>query len=294
MHLPVLQQELIQYLQPKSNENFVDCTFGEGGHTKIILQKTSPGGKVLAIEWDPDLYQKGKVLEKIFQERLILKQGNFNNLKQIVEKERFGPIHGVIFDLGMSSWHLEESGRGFSFKRDEPLIMRYDKDFTKLCAIDVINNFSEKELTKILKEYGQERFAKSIAREIVKERKSSRIETTLHLVRVIERAVPKWYQTRKIHFATKTFMALRVFVNQELENLKKALPQALEILERGGKIAVISFHSLEDKIVKNFFREKERLKEVEILTKKPVRPTQEEILKNHRARSAKLRVLKKL
>ncbi len=294
MHLPVLKEKVIEYLDPKENENFVDCTFGEGGHTKEILKKNKPEGKVLAIEIDPDLYEKGKELEKKFKGRLILKRGNFAELKKIVKEEKFSPVNGILFDLGISSWHLEKSQRGFSFKRDELLIMRYDKNLKDLTPIDVLNKFPEREIEKILKNYGQERFAKQIAKEIVKERKQKRIETTFQLVQIIRKATPRWYQRRKIHFATKTFLALRIFVNQELENLKEGLKQALEILERNGKIVVISFHSLEDKIVKEFFKKAKKKGLLEILTKKPETPSKEEIQKNKRARSAKLRAAKKL
>ena len=294
MHLPVLKEKVIEYLDPKENENFVDCTFGEGGHTKEILKKNKPEGKVLAIEIDPDLYEKGKELEKKFKGRLILKRGNFAELKRIVKEEKFSPVNGILFDLGISSWHLEKSQRGFSFKRDELLIMRYDKNLKDLTPIDVLNKFPEREIEKILKNYGQERFAKQIAKEIVKERKQKRIETTFQLVQIIRKATPRWYQRRKIHFATKTFLALRIFVNQELENLKEGLKQALEILERNGNIVVISFHSLEDKIVKEFFKKAKKKGLLEILTKKPETPSKEEIQKNKRARSAKLRAAKKL
>jgi len=294
MHLPVLKEKIIEYLDPKENENFIDCTFGEGGHTKEILKRNGPKGKVLAIEIDPDLYEKGKKLEEKFKGRLILKNGNFAKLKEIVEKEKFWPVNGILFDLGISSWHLEESGRGFSFKKDEPLIMRYDKNLKALTAIDVLNSFPEREIEKILREFGQEQFAKKIAREIVKERKKKKIETTFQLVEIVKRAVPKWYQRRKIHFATKTFLALRIFVNKELENLKEGLKQALEILESKGRLVIISFHSLEDRIVKEFFKKTKKEGLIEILTKKPEVPSKEEIQKNKRARSAKLRSAKKL
>jgi 16S rRNA (cytosine1402-N4)-methyltransferase len=291
MHLPVLKKEVLEILDPKPNQNFVDATFGEGGHTIEILKRTKPKGKVLALEIDPVLFKKGKNLERKFQGRLILKNESFANLKEIVKKENFKEISGVLFDLGISSWHLEESKRGFTFKREEPLIMRYDGDISKLTAKDVLNTFSEKEIEKILKEFGQEKFAKSIAKEIVKERKKKEILTTLQLVEIVRKALPlREIKRRKIHFATKVFLALRIFVNQELENLKEGLKQALEVLNPQGKILVISFHSLEDKIVKNFFKEKEKEGVLKILTKKPMVPSISEVLKNKRSRSAKLRV----
>jgi 16S rRNA (cytosine1402-N4)-methyltransferase len=295
MHLPVLKKEVLEILDPKPNQNFVDATFAEGGHTIEILERTKPKGKVLALEVDPVLFEKGKELERRFLGRLILKNESFANLKEIVEKENFKEISGILFDLGISSWHFEESERGFTFKKDEPLIMRYDADIKKLTAIDVLNSFSEREIEKILREFGQEKFAKSIAREIIKERKEKKILTTFQLVEIVRKALPlKEIKKRKIHFATKVFLALRIFVNQELENLKEGLKETLEILRSGGKVLVISFHSLEDKIVKNFFKEKEKEGIIKILTKKPIVPSNSEILKNKRSRSAKLRaVIKK-
>jgi 16S rRNA (cytosine1402-N4)-methyltransferase len=293
-HTPVLKKEVIKYLNPKRNENFIDCTFGEGGHTIEILKRTKPKGKVLAIEIDPDLYKNGKKLERKFKGRLILKNENFSKIKEIVKQEKFENAKGVLFDLGMCSWHLEKSKRGFSFKREEPLIMRFDKDLKELLARDVVNFFSEKEIERILKNFGQERFAKRIAKEIIEERKKKKIETTSQLVDAIRKAVPKWYQKKKIHFATKTFMALRIFVNKELENLEKGLGGGIDVLEKGGRMVVISFHSLEDRIVKNFFRKKAKKKLIRILTPKPVAPTKKEILSNPRSRSAKLRAAEKI
>jgi len=290
IHKPVLLKETIECLNVEKNKNYVDCTIGEGGHAKEILKRNEPEGKVLGIEIDPELYKKLRE-EKL--ERLILVNDSYSNLKEIVEREGFKEIHGILFDLGISSWHIEKSGRGFSFLRDEPLIMRYDRR-QKLTAERIVNEWPEKEIERILREFGEERFAKRIAREIAKARKTKPIKTTLRLVEVIKRAVPSFYQHRKIHFATKTFQALRIAVNNELENLRIALPQAIEVLEKGGRLVVISFHSLEDRIVKNFLKEKEREGKIKILTKKPIRPSKEEIIKNPRSRSAKLRAALKI
>jgi 16S rRNA (cytosine1402-N4)-methyltransferase len=290
IHKPVLLKEVIEYLKVGKNKNYVDCTIGEGGHAIEILKRNGPKGKVLGIEIDPELYKKLRE-EKL--ERLILVNDSYSNLKEIVERENFKKIHGILFDLGISSWHIEKSGRGFSFLRDEPLIMRYDAS-RGISATEIVNRWSEKEIERILKEYGEERFAKKIAREICKERKKKKIERTLQLVEVIKRAVPKWYLQRRIHFATKTFLALRIAVNNELENLKSGLLQAIDVLEREGRLVVISFHSLEDRIVKNFLREKEREGKIKILTKKPIVPSKEEIKQNPRSRSAKLRAALKI
>ncbi len=291
MHLSVLKNEVIEYLDPKSNENFIDCTFGEGGHTIEILKRNGPKGKVLGIEIDKKLFE---ICKERFKElkRLILVCDSYSNLKEIVEKEKFEKVSGILFDLGLSSWHLKESKRGFTFLKNEPLIMSYSQKGKT--AKDLVNELSEKEICEILRKYGEERFAKKIAKEIVKERKRKPIETTFQLVEIIKKATPIWYQRRKIHFATKTFQALRIAVNAELENLQKALPQALEILEKGGRLVVISFHSLEDKIVKNFFKESEKRKQMKILTKKPIFPSQLEIKLNPSARSAKLRAGEKI
>jgi len=290
IHKSVLLKEVIEYLNVERNKNYVDCTIGEGGHSIEILKRNGPEGKVLGIEIDSELYKK---LSEKKLERLILVNDSFKNLKEIIEREKFKNIYGILFDLGISSWHIEKSGRGFSFLRDEPLIMRYDLR-QKLTAEKIVNEWSEKEIERILREYGEEKFAKKISREIARARKVRPIKTTSQLVEVIKKAVPTFYQRKKIHFATKTFQALRIAVNNELENLKIALPQAIEVLEKGGRLVVISFHSLEDRIVKNFLKEKEREGKIKILTKKPIQPSKEEIIKNPRSRGAKLRCALKI
>jgi 16S rRNA (cytosine1402-N4)-methyltransferase len=303
MHIPVLQKEVLQYLDPKPNENFIDCTVGEGGHTFAILEKNGPNGKVLGIEIDPELYQKLKSLKTQarkspisdfqFPKKLILVNDSFTNLAEIVKKQNFKSIQGILFDIGLSSWHLEESKRGFSFLKDEPLDMRYNPQ-NPLLAEKVVNYWSETEIEKILREYGEERFAKKIAREIIEKRKSEAIKSTFQLVEIIRKAVPSGYRRRRKHFATKTFQALRIVVNDELNNLEKALPQALKVLKVKGRLVVISFHSLEDRIVKNFFKNQSKEGLIEASTKKPIKPTKEEVKINPRSRSAKLRAAIKL
>lgn len=290
MHIPVLQKEVIKYLDPKPNENFIDCTIGSGGHTFLILEAIEPNGKVLAIDQDPEILKdtKYRIQNTKYRNRVILVCDSFVNLKEIVKREKFRSVAGILFDLGMSSWHLAESGRGFSFLKNEPLDMRYSIK-NPLAAEKVVNYWSGPEIEKILKEFGEERFAKNIAKEIVRERKLNTIKTTSQLVKIIERAIPYKYQRQRIHFATRTFQALRIAVNDELNNLEKALPQAIEVLRSGGHLAVISFHSLEDRIVKNFLKEKNKENLIEILTKKPIRPDPKEIEINPRSRSSKLR-----
>lgn len=292
MHIPVLQNEIIEYLKPKPNENFIDCTIGEGGHALAILKKTAPGGKVLGIDWDEKQIENCQRNLKPFENRLILACDSYSRLKEAVTKTNFTKIAGILFDLGMSSWHLEDSGRGFTFKKNELLDMRYNQN-SSLNAKYVLNHWPREEIEKILKIYGEEKFAKRIAKEIAKERMRKKIETTFQLVEIIRNATPQWYHRQKIHFATRTFQAIRIAVNDEIENLKKALPQALEVLKKKGRLAIISFHSLEDGVVKNFFRNKEKEGELKILIKKPVLPTLSEIKYNRRSRSAKLRVAQK-
>ena len=299
IHISVLQKEVLKYLDPKPNKNFIDCTIGEGGHTNAILKENKPNGKVLGIDWDTEIIKKFELQVPSYklQGRVILVNDSYINLKEIVEKYNFGPIQGILFDIGMSSWHLEKSKRGFSFLRDEPLDMRYGikaqgfKD--NLTAEEIINEWPQQEIGKILKEYGEERFAERIAKEIIEQRKIKPIKTTFQLVEIIKKAVPFRYQRARIHPATRTFQALRIAVNDELNNLKKVLPQAIEVLAPEGRIVIISFHSLEDRIVKNFFKELSSDK-LKILTKKPIRASQKEIKINPRSRSAKLRAAIKL
>ncbi|MCK4473675.1 16S rRNA (cytosine(1402)-N(4))-methyltransferase RsmH [Candidatus Parcubacteria bacterium] len=292
LHQPVLQKEVLGYLDPKTNENFIDCTIGLAGHSKTILKKNCPKGKILGIETDPKLYKK---LLKLNLNRLILANDSYLNLEEIVKKEKIGLISGILFDLGVSSWHFEKSGRGFSFQKDEPLIMRYDWNSNeKLTAKEIINKWPRQEIERILREYGEEKFSKRIAKKICETRKTKPIKTTFELIEVIKKAVPNWYRQQKIHPATRTFQALRIAVNNELNNLEKTLPIALKILKPKGKLVIISFHSGEDRIVKKFLRENYRKGLLKILTKKPVSPTRTEIKSNPRSRSAKLRAAEKL
>lgn len=292
MHLPVLKREIIQYFQVEANQNFVDATIDGGGHAKALLKNNAPQGKVLGIEIDPAVADRLKSLKTEFGKRLIVVNDSFVNLKRIVEEQNFGVINGILFDLGLSSWHLKQGGRGFSFQINEPLDMRFGEQ--SLTALEIINLWPPEEIKKILKDFGEERFAAKISEAIVKQRKIKKITTTDELIEVIKQATPRWYHFQKIHPATRTFQALRIAVNDELENLKLVLPQALAILAPEGKIAVISFHSLEDRIVKNFFKEKQKSGEMKILTKKPVSPDNEEIKLNPASRSAKLRVALKI
>lgn len=299
MHIPVLYNEILKYLDIQPGENFIDGTLGDGGHTLGILSRNAPDGKVLAIDWDMEMIKRviTRISDFDLRERLILVNDNFANLKKIVGKYNFNNISGVLFDLGMSSFHIEESGRGFTFLKDEPLSMSFaggnsDEDFPD--AEEIINNYSGEKLAEIFKEYGGERFARPIAQKIVAARIAGPIKTTKELIGVIKSAVPAKYRHGRIHFATRIFQALRIEVNREIENLKSVLPQAFDVLNSGGRLAAISFHSLEDKQVKNFFREKKSKGEADILTKKPLKPSWEEVKDNPRARSAKMRAAVKI
>ncbi len=290
MHIPVLQKEVSELLDPQPNENFIDATIGNGGHTLAILERNIPKGKVLGIDADPEMIKnlESGILNIEFKKRIIFANGNFVNLKEIVKKEEFKNVSGILFDLGLSSWHFEESGKGFTFKKNEPLDMRYNNEANELTAEKIVNYWSFQEIEKILREYGEERFAKNVAEEIIRARKISPIKTTFQLIEIIKRAVPVFYQKGRINFATRTFQALRIAVNDELNNLTKALPQALEVLKPGARLLVISFHSLEDKIVKDFYRGPASAN-LKIINKKPIIPTNQEIINNPRSRSAKLR-----
>lgn len=273
MHIPVLLNEIIEQIE--SNKNYVDCTLGFGGHSKEILKKNGPNGKVLGIEIDKEIFEK-----TIKDERLIAVNDSYINLEKIVKKHNFKDISGILLDAGMSSYHIDLSGRGFSFNKDEPLLMNYGSGIS---AEEIINEYSEDEIERILREYGEEKFSKKIAKKIVEERKKKRIKSTLQLVEIVRKIVPR----SKINPATRTFQAIRIEANKELENLESVLPQALKLLNRGGKLFIISFHSLEDRIVKNF------IKNNQLELNKPIIPSEQEIKSNPRSRSAKLRIILK-
>ncbi|NQV00610.1 MAG: 16S rRNA (cytosine(1402)-N(4))-methyltransferase RsmH [Parcubacteria group bacterium] len=292
-HIPVLLKEILKYLDPKPGQNFIDCTVGFAGHSLAILKKIKPNGKVLGIELNERVFKKLK-LQISDQNNISVIHENFINLEKIVKENNFYPVSGILFDLGTSSWQIEKSGQGFSFQKDEPLDMRSDNKNNNLTAEEIINNWEENRLKQIFQEYGEERFSGRIARIICEKRQNELIKTTNQLVEVIRQVVPVKYRYRRKHFATCVFQSLRIAVNNELENLTKVLPQALKILQKHGKLAIISFHSLEDRIVKNFFREQAKEGNLEILFKKPVVPTEQEIEINPRSRSAKLRVAVKL
>lgn len=291
MHVPVLLNSVIENLDPKEGQNFIDATVGEAGHTLCLLQKTSPTGRVLGVDLDAATLETAREKLKAFGDRVVLIKDNFKNLEEIVDDKKFKNVSGILFDLGMSSKELDDSGRGFSFQREEPLLMNMGDEMI-LTAEQIVNNWSAEDLEKLITEYGEERYARQIALAVVQKRIIKPIKTTFDLVEIIKNAVPRSYERGRINPATRTFQALRIAVNDELNALKIGLESALKILKLDGKIAVISFHSLEDRIVKNFFRDHRDV--LKIITKKPIVPVGVEILNNPRSRSAKLRVAQKV
>lgn len=291
-HRPVLLKEVIEFLNVHESDTVLDATFDGGGHGVAIGNKLGKSGYLIGIEQDENLLKTVKLKVQNLKCKTDLINGNFRDLDTLLEKK----LDAVLFDVGMSSLQLEESGgRGFSFQKDEPLIMNYKSQLlpNDLIAKEILNRWPEKEIYRILKEYGEERYALGISRAIVKERKVGRFETTFDLVRVIQRSVPAIYRRARIHPATKTFQALRIAVNDELGALEEGLVKSWGLLKKDGRLVVISFHSLEDRIVKNFFREKKQAGEGIVLTKKPVTASEEEIFCNPRSRSAKLRAILK-
>lgn len=290
-HLPVLLDEVLGLLDPKPGEDFIDCTIGGGGHAREILDRTEPNGRLLGIDLSGEAIQRLKKEFASYGNRLILTQGNFRNLKTIAYAHKFLKPAGILMDLGISSEEFANAKLGLSFQIPGPLDMRLGGE--GITAAEIVNSWREAELARLIRHFGEERYIIQIARAILDARKKKRILGTIELADIIRAAVPKNYEHGRIHPATRTFQALRIAVNNELENLEVALPQAVELLESGGRLAVISFHSLEDRIVKRFFRE-EAGRTLRILTKRPVQAGEEEVLRNPRARSAKLRAALKL
>ncbi|MGI6225217.1 MAG: 16S rRNA (cytosine(1402)-N(4))-methyltransferase RsmH [Peptococcales bacterium] len=307
-HVPVLRDEIIKILDPKSGEIFVDCTLGGGGHSKAILMKISPEGLLIGIDQDENAIKAARESLQEFQENTCFVHSNYEKLNDILNIHAPDGIDGILFDIGVSSHQLDEKERGFSYMQDAPLDMRMDQtnDFT---AWELVNTFTEEKLAQIIRDYGEENWAKRIAQFIVKAREEKTIDTTGELVDIIKRAIPAGARKDGPHPAKRTFQAIRIAVNRELEVLENTLDTALTWLKKGGRIGVISFHSLEDRIVKEKFKywaqscvcppelpicqcDKKTL--VRILTRKPVTAGKEELEKNPRSRSAKFRAAEKL
>ncbi|PJE73792.1 MAG: 16S rRNA (cytosine(1402)-N(4))-methyltransferase [Candidatus Terrybacteria bacterium CG10_big_fil_rev_8_21_14_0_10_41_10] len=294
-HVPVLLNEAISHLEPKTKDVIVDATVGAGGHLKGLYDSIKGKGVFIGLDQDEESLE---ILRKSFNDsrNVFLINENFRNLDKILRNLKIEKVDRIIFDLGVSSMQIDDYGRGISFKKNEPLIMsmRKDAEAEWLTAMDVVNSQSESDIADLIYKYGEERFSRKIAKGIVESRRKKKIETTFDLVEIIERSVPVFYRRGRIHCATRTFQALRIAVNDELGALEEVLPKAWSLLGKSGRIAVISFHSLEDRIVKNFFRGKAKEGEAKLINKKPITPTQEEIKANPRSRSAKMRVIEKI
>jgi 16S rRNA (cytosine1402-N4)-methyltransferase len=306
-HKPVMLEQVLEFLDIKPNDRIVDCTLGEGGHSEHFLEHLE-GGKLLGIEQDAEILAHASERLSEYGEWFIPVRDNFSNLRVIIQRTMGKRVDKIFFDLGISMYHIKESGRGFSFSKEEPLDMRLDTS-KPLSAKDVINGFNRKKLTEIIWAYGEERFSNRIAHYIVTERMKKPITTSSDLADIVMRAIPKKFWPRNIHPATKTFQAIRIFVNDEIEILERAIRAGIDMLRPGGRICVISFHSLEDRIVKSVFQDLNRgchcppdfpvcvcggKRVIKVLTKKPLQPDEHEIEQNPASRSAKLRCAMKL
>ena len=278
-------EEVMTFLRCESGRTYVDATLGGGGHASEILRRTTPDGVIIGVEWDEDALSEARNALLSFDERVKIFRENFVSLPDLIEGES---VDGVLLDLGLSSFQVEKEERGFSFKGEGPLDMRMDQRMDQTAA-DLINRLSLEELEYTLFHYGEESWAKKIAKAIVHEREREPIETTQTLRKIVHHAIPRRFHTRRIDPATKTFQAFRIRVNDELENLRKILETGWTLLKKGGRMCIISFHSLEDRMVKETFRRLEKEEKMRILTKKPVTPSEEEQRRNPRSRSAKLR-----
>ena len=307
-HVSVLLDECIESLNIKPDGVYVDCTMGGAGHSKEIVKRLSSKGLFIGFDQDKNAIETAKERLKDYSDRVRFIHSNFENIKEELEKIGVYKIDGVLADLGVSSHQLDEKDRGFSYMQDAPLDMRMDvrKDFS---AYDVVNTYSEEELARIIKEYGEDNWAKRIAKFIVEKREEKKIETTGELVDIIKSAIPKKARIDGPHPAKRTFQAIRIEVNNELSVINKMIQDAVSIMDKGGRICIITFHSLEDRIVKNEFKELaldcvcpphflmcqcDKKSLVKVITRKPILPSEEEINENPRSRSAKLRVAERI
>jgi len=306
-HIPIMLDEVIEGLNIKENGIYVDGTLGGAGHS-LEITKRLENGKLIGIDQDENALMKAKEVLSSYSDRVILVHDNYENIDSILQELNIPKVDGILLDLGVSSHQLDEGERGFSHSKDAILDMRMDRT-REFSAWDVVNKYSEKELEDIIWNYGEDRWAKRIAEFIVKERKEKPIDTTLELVSAIKKAIPKKVRMEGGHPAKKTFQAIRIEVNRELEVLNNSIEKMCNILNPGGRIAIITFHSLEDRIVKETFKELykdcicppnipqcmcNKKREIEIITRKPITASKEELKANPRSRSAKLRIAEKL
>lgn len=286
MHQSVLLNEVVNLLEPKDGGIYVDGNLGMGGHTEKILDLSSPGGRVIGFEWDRSAMEFAKQRLKKFKDRVVFVAKNFTTMPEELAELEIDSVDGILLDLGLSSYQLDRSSRGFSFQGSQSLDMRMDENSERTAA-DLVNKASADELADIFFYFGEERQARRITEFIVERRKSEKIERTDQLVEIVESAIPRKYWPKKIHVATKVFQGLRIAVNAELDNLDSILKSAPKMLKNEAKLCVISFHSLEDRLVKRAFQASTTLR---VITKKPVIASTKELADNPRARSAKLRV----
>jgi len=334
-HIPVMLDEVIKYLDPKPGNNYIDCTLGGGGYTFAIREKIGDKGEIISIDLDPlSINNANKIIKEKKIKNIKIAHDNFKNLSKIVQRHNFNGeatqasiskekkrsvfresdyynrFDGIVFDLGLSGAQLEDRSRGFSFQEDAVIDMSFGNNSENtISTYEILNKWNKKDIEKILREYGEEKFSYRIAENIVKSRKILPIKTTFDLIKIIKISVPPFYRRQKIHYATRVFQALRIATNDELNNLITALPQAVNLLKKEGKIIVISYHSLEDRIVKNYLRNESKnclcnseilvcqckhKASIKIITKKPLVPSLEEISNNPRSRSAKMRIAEKI
>lgn len=293
MHQSVLLNKSISYLNLSKGAVVVDATVGGGGHSEEILKNILPGGRLIGIDADRDALAIAAQRLKDFNGSFTLVNDNFRNIDRILKKENIKNVDAVLLDIGISSYQLEDASRGFSVRSDAALDMRMDRS-SDITAYDVVNRYKEGKLSEIIARFGEERFHSRVARFIKDARERKAIETTGELAAIVKRAIGYKYRNLKIHPATRTFQAIRIFVNDELGALEEALKSAIFWLKTGGRIVVISFHSLEDRIVKNMFKGYSKLGVLKIITKKPLIPEREEVIDNPRSRSAKLRVAERI
>lgn len=295
VHVPVLPNEIITGLDIREGDVILDGTVNGGGHSALIAEKF-PKVKIIGLDLDQSALERAEVRLNAAKADFVLYESNFRDLDLALEALNVKAVDKILLDIGLSSNQFESSGRGFSFQKNEPLLMTFkaEPEDGELTAAKIVNSWTEENLAKIIYEYGEERYSRQIAKAIVDARKKKSIITTLDLVAIIKGAVPKSYQYGRINPATKTFQALRIAVNDELNNLKIGLEKGFANLKSGGRMAVVSFHSLEDRIVKNYFKELVNKERGILASKKPIVPTVAEIMANPRARSAKLRIIEKL
>jgi 16S rRNA (cytosine1402-N4)-methyltransferase len=294
-HTPVMLNEVLDYLNLSPGKTIVDATIGTAGHSRAILEKILPGGRLIGIDKDEESLHIAKEKLQEFADACKFVYGNFCNIDEILKSLNIEKIDGVLFDLGVSSFQLDNPERGFSFQSEGPLDMRLDRN-SYISAYDLVNNLNEEELSTMLWTFGQERWHNRIARLLVKERERHPIATTFELSKIVMMAIPHRYRYihHRIHPATRTFQAVRIAVNRELETLETAINKAIEFLDKGARICVISFHSLEDRVVKLSFRQSSSEGRINILTPKPLTPRPAEVEENPSSRSGKLRVAERL